>query len=85
MQTLVISKLDYCNSILTACICGEAVRRGVVFDQPKRTHETPLLVTLHWLPLAARIKFKSLTLAYRTATGSAPAYLNAMIQLYSPS
>ena len=50
----------------------------LVFDLPKRTHVTPLLVTLHWLPVAARIRFKPLTLAYRTATGSAPAYLNYM-------
>ena len=74
MQTLVISKLDYCNSILTACICGEAVRRGVVFDQPKRTHVTPSLVTLDWLLVASRIKFKS-----------APACLTAMFLLFSPS
>ena len=49
----------------------------------KRTLKTPLLVNLHWFPITARIKCKSLTLAYRT--GSAPAYLNAMVQLYSPS
>ena len=34
-----------------------------LFDRPKRTHVTPLPVTLHWLPVAARIKLKSLTLA----------------------
>ena len=41
-------------------------------------------MTIHCLP-AAELHFKYLTLAYWTATGSAPAYLNAMIQLYSPS
>ena len=34
---------------------------------------------LHWLPVAARIKFKSLMLAYRVLDGSAPTYLNALV------
>ncbi|KAI2668675.1 Mechanosensitive channel MscK [Labeo rohita] len=40
------------------------------FNEPKRAHVTPLFITLHWLPIVARIKFKTLMLAYRTATGS---------------
>ena len=34
-----------------------------------------LLIELHWLPVAARIKFMSLMLAYRVLTGSAPNHL----------
>ena len=45
-----------------------------------RAHVTPLLIDLHWLPVAARIKFKSLMLAYRVLTGSAPTYLNALVR-----
>ena len=41
---------------------------------------TPLLIELHWLPVAARIKFKSLMLAYRVLAGSAPTYLNALVR-----
>src|SRR4029434_11010764 len=52
----------------------------LVFNQPKRAHVTPLLIELHWLPVAARIKFKSLMLAYRVLTGSAPTYLNALVR-----
>ncbi len=37
-------------------------------------HVTPLFVSLHWLPVAACIQFKTLMLAYRTTTGSAPTY-----------
>src|SRR4029434_10743206 len=48
----------------------------LVLNKPKRPHVTPLLIELHWLPVAARIKFKSLMLAYRVLTGSAPTYLN---------
>ena len=80
-QALVMSKLHNCNAILTGLPAGvvrllQMIQNAVphlVFDQPKRTHVTPLLVTLHWLPVAARIQFKSLPLAYRTATGLTPA------------
>src|SRR4029434_1705315 len=48
--------------------------------QPQRAHVTPLLTELHWLPVAARIKFKSLLLAYRMLAGSAPIYLNALVR-----
>ncbi|KAI2667016.1 hypothetical protein H4Q32_029354 [Labeo rohita] len=44
----------------------------LVFNKPKRAHVTPLFISLHWLPVATRIKFKTLMLAYRTATGSLP-------------
>ena len=93
VQALVISRIDYCNSLLAglpACtlkplqmIQNAAAR--LVFSQPKTAHVTPLLISLHWLPVAACIKFKTLTLAYKIATKTAPAYLNSLIQVYTPS
>ncbi len=56
----------------------------LVFSEPKRAHVTPLFISLHWLPVAARIKFKTLMLAYRTATGSAPSF-HSLITIYIPS
>ncbi len=80
VQALVVSRLDYCNALLAGLpsntikplqmIQNAAAR--LVFSEPKRTHVTPLFISLHWLPVAARIKFKTLMLAYRTTTGSAP-------------
>src|SRR4029434_760817 len=83
VQTLVSSRLDYCNALLTglpACVVEtlqmiQNAAARLVFNQPKRAHVTPLLIELHWLPVAARIKFKSLMLA-----GSAPTYLNALVR-----
>src|SRR4029434_7332011 len=80
VQTLVNSRLDYCNGLLTglpACVVKplqmiQNAAARLVFNQPKRAHVTPLLIDLHWLPVAARIKFKSLMLAYRVLDGSAP-------------
>ncbi len=93
VQALVISSLDYCNALLAglpSCIIkplqiiqNAAVR--LVFCEPKRAHVTPLFISLHWLPVAARIKFKTLMLAYRTATGSAPAYFHSLMTIYIPS
>ncbi len=37
----------------------------LVFSEPKRAHVTPLFISLHWLPVEARIKFKTPMLAYR--------------------
>ncbi len=44
-----------------------------------------LFIRLHWLPVAARIKFKVLMFAYKTTTGTAPIYLNSLVQTYAPS
>ncbi len=79
VQALVVSRLDYCNALLAGLpsntikplqtIQNAAAR--LVFKEPKRAHVAPLFISLHWLPVAARIKFKTLMLAYRTTTGSA--------------
>uniref|UniRef100_A0A8C2F244 Reverse transcriptase domain-containing protein n=1 Tax=Cyprinus carpio TaxID=7962 RepID=A0A8C2F244_CYPCA len=93
VQALVLSRLDYCNALLAglpACtikplqLIQNAAAR-VVFNEPKTAHVTPLLIRLHWLPVAARIKFKVLMLAYKTTTGTAPTYLNSLVQSYAPS
>ena len=90
VQAMVISHLDYCNALLTGLpACAEKPLQMVqntaarlVFDQPKRAHVAPLFSELHWLPLAARIKFKSLMLAYKVLNGTAPIYLNALAKAY---
>src|SRR4029434_3666764 len=82
------SRLDYCNGLLTglpACVVKplqmiQNAAARLVFNQPKRAHVTPLLTELHWLPVAARITFKSLMLVYRVIAGSAPTYLNALLR-----
>ncbi len=93
VQALVVSRLDYCNALL-AGLPSNAIKplqmiqnaaARLVFNEPKRTHVTPLFISLHWLPVAARIKFKTLMLAYRTTTGSAPSYFHSLLQIYIPS
>ncbi len=93
VQALVISRLDYCNALISglpSCIIKplqmiQNAAARLVFSEPKRAHVTPLFISRHWLPFAARIKFKTLMLAYRTATGSAPSYFHSLITIYIPS
>ncbi len=93
VQALVIFRLDFCNALLAGLpsntikslqmIQNAAAR--LVFNEPKRAHVTPLFVSLHWLPVAARIQFKTLMLAYKTTTGSAPTYFHSLLRIYIPS
>ncbi len=93
VQVLVLSRLDYCNALLAGLPASsikplqliQNASARLIFNEPKRTHVTPLFINLHWLPIAARIKFKALMFAYRTTSGSAPFYLNSLLQTYMPS
>ncbi len=93
VQALVISRLDNCNALLAGLPSNtikplqmiQNAEAQLVFCEPKTAHVTHLFISLHWLPVAARIKFKTLMLAYRTATGSAPVYFHSLMTIYIPS
>ncbi len=79
VQALLLSRFDYCNALLAGLPASsnkplQLSQNGaarLIFNELKRTHVTPLFINLHWLPIAARIKFKALMFAYRTTSGSA--------------
>ena len=82
LQAIVISRLDYCNSLLAglpACaikplqLTQNAAPR-LLFNLSKFSHVTPLLRTLHWLPVETRIHCKAMVLGYRAARGTAPPF-----------
>ena len=51
----------------------------------KRTeHITPILKSLHWLPVSYRIDFKALLLVFKSLNGIGPRYLTDMFQRYIP-
>ncbi|KAK3506923.1 hypothetical protein QTP70_031223 [Hemibagrus guttatus] len=85
--SLVILRLDYCSSLLAGLPLNaihplqmiQNAAAQLVFNLPKFSHTTPLLRSLHWLPVAARIRFKTLMLAYKAKNGPAPSYLKALI------
>ncbi len=51
----------------------------------KYEHITPILRTLHWLPIEQRVSFKVACLAYKSLNGLAPSYLAQLLKRYTPA
>ena len=49
----------------------------------KRDQVSPVLASLHWLPVKFRIKIKTLFLTHKALNGQAPRYLPDLITPYS--
>ncbi len=50
----------------------------------KYDHISPVLSTLHWLPIKHRIHFKILLITYKALNGLPPQYLSELLSHYSP-
>jgi len=88
---MVVSKLDYCSSVL-AGLPGSLMRRlqsvlnsaaRLVYSARRSERVTPLLRELHWLRVKERIQFRLCVLTYRCLHGSAPSYLAETLYLTS--
>ena len=93
VNSLVISRLDYCNSVLYGIpkyhrdklqrIQNIAAR--MITGTRSTDHITAILKSLHWLPVEARINFKILLITYNILNGQSTSYLESGIQEYLPS
>ena len=86
--SLVSSRLDYCYSILYNSPNREINKvqsvqnclARVVTRSPRFCSVTPLLKSLHWLPVQFRIKHKICTLTYKEIHSCQPVYLHNLLK-----
>jgi len=83
VHAFISSRLDYCNSLLVG-VTGQLLHRLQVIQNStarlvtratRYEHMTPVLCSLHWLPVRHRITFKTAVTMYKCLHGLAPPYL----------
>ena len=88
VSAFVLSRLDYCNSILAGLpavtlkllqrVMNAAVRLVAGFCW--RDHITPEMRDMHWLPIVYRIKYKLCILKmHAAASNNSPKYINEIL------
>ena len=80
VSALVTPKIDYCNGLLAGLplyllrklqrVQNASAR--LIKRTKKRSHITPVLKQLHWLPVTFRIKFKIMLATFKSVHGLAP-------------
>ena len=87
VSAFVTTRMDYCNSILAALPQSsidplhrvQNVAARLITGTETRENITPVLRSLHWLPVKFRITFKLCVLMHLVHIGRAPAYLSDMV------
>ena len=85
VQAFIGRRLDYCNSLLLGI--GEGLMNKLqrvqnaaarlICGVGKFAHASPILRSLHWLPIRQRVEFKIATLVHKCLQGTAPSYLTS--------
>ena len=93
IHAFVTSKIDYGNALLYGVpdvhlkklqrVLNVAAR--IVSLSRATEHITPVLKSLHWLPVEKRIHYKVLLLTFKALNGMAPLYLCELLEMYSPA
>ena len=93
VSALVLSRLDYCNALLSGCphalisqlqrVQNNAAR--LVLKLRKSEPISPHLASLHWLPVNSRIHYKIATIVFNTLQSNLPKYLSEQLSTYTPS
>ena len=94
VTSCVLSRLDYCNSLLM-CTPSTVIQpmqkvqntaARLILRAPRHQNCTPLLQQLHWLPISERIKYETACMCYNAITGSTYSLLSSeLLHFYSPS
>jgi hypothetical protein len=92
VHAFVTSRLDYANAlylgspqhIIDKLQSVQNAAARLITGHRKFDHITPILHSLHWLPIYQRIKFKVLLFMYKAKHGLAPSYISDLLTIYSP-
>ena len=92
MHAFVFSRIDYCNALFAGLPKKTTDRLQLVENAAARVltktkkweHITPVLKSLHWLPVSYRIDFKIILLVFKALHGLAPSYLSDCVSRYNP-
>ena len=90
--SLVLSRIDYANSLLSGCSKQSLNRLQKVQNNAARLtlklrktdHISSALKQLHWLPIQARITYKLCLHCHNFFSGSAPAYFSDLLMSILP-
>ena len=91
LTSLVLSKIDYCNSLYYGVnssllnklqvVQNSAAR--LVFNKRKYDHSSSLLYELHWLPVKDRIAYKINLLVHKALYQPSPTDIQGLIEIHS--
>ncbi len=83
IHAFMTSRLDYCNALLGGCSAHLINKLQMVQNAAARVltrtrkydHISPVMSTLHWLPIKDRIDLKILLITYKALNGSGSSVL----------
>jgi len=87
VMSFVISRIDYCNSVLVGLPVSalaplqrlQNAAARLILGLSRRSHITPALKQLHWLPIKFRVIFKVATTMHNILHKRSPPYLKDFV------
>ena len=87
IHAFISTRLDYCNALYAgvsqACLSRlqlvQNAAARLLTGARKYDHISPILASLHWLPVYYRIQFKILMFVFKSLNGLAPLYISELL------
>ena len=92
LSAFVLPKLDYCiypfyGSPMYVLERLQKIQNSAarpIFQCRKQNHISPLLMSLHWLPINAHIEYKLSVICHSFFLGLSPIYLSNLLSVHTP-